>query len=1060
MLVLALIVASTALSQAPSADDGSTLEERLKGESVAVLSADAKRLGNASRGAIAFHQAHLACTRCHEGEAGKTPFGPNLALLGKAVTDEYLIRSILEPSHEIKKGFETVKVALKSGRTVTGLLVEENAGRITLRDLADASGALVSVAKREVDERSDHGPSSMPTGLVNGLRSRESFLDLVTYLRAIADGGPERAKALKPAASLLAPPALPDYERDLDHAGLIADSQADRESFARGEAIYRRVCANCHGTKDAVGSMPTSLRFASGTFKNGADPYAMYKTLTQGVGQMPAQPWMVPRQKYDVIRYVRDAYVKPFNPTQDRPVTPTYLAGLPKGKSHGPQASTVEPWSQMNYGSTLSATYEIGDKGTNFAHKGVAVRLDPGRGGVSQGRAWAVYDHDTMRLAAAWSGPGFIDWEGINFNGTHAVHPRVVGQVEFETPVGPGWADPVTGSFADPRLQGRDGRPYGPMPRTWLKYRGLYRQGDRAILAYRVGNVEVLDSPGLEKDPSLPTLLIVSRTIEVAPSTRELTAVVADGRAFVAIAGPASTTARIVRDANRTRLTIPASTTPTRVKVLIARDHPRFLERFADGLPAAERLSSLIQAGGPAQWPEVLETLAVEGSKGGPFDVDILAHPVVTPWHSQMRFTGLDFLPDGKGLVVCDWDGDVWRVSGIDRADGRLSWKRIASGLFQPLGLKVVEGVIYVGCRDQIVILRDTNGDGETDFYECFNDDHQVTEHFHEFAMDLQVDGAGNFYYAKGARHALKAVVPQHGTLLRVSKDGSRTEILANGFRAPNGVLVNPDGTFYVTDQEGHWTPKNRVNWVRPGRFYGNLWGFTDVTDRSDGAMEPPICWITNAFDRSPAQVLRVEGKRWGPLAGRLITLSYGYGKVFLLLEETVGDQKQGGLVALPIPQFPTGLIRGRFHPETADLYACGMFAWAGDRQQPGGLYRIKRTNKPLNVPLELKATSTGVMLTFSEPLDPSSSADPERYKVKTWGLNRSEQYGSKHVDETDRRVTKATLSADRKTIRLEIKGLKPTRGMSIDYTLKAFDGASAVEGSIHNTIHELPSTP
>src|SRR5207248_10768459 len=84
-----------------------------------------------------------------------------------------------------------------------------------------------------------------------------------------------------------------------------------------------------------------------------------------------------------------------------------------------------------------------------------------------------------------------------------------------------------------------------------------------------------------------------------------------------------------------------------------------------------------------------------------------------------------------------------------------LTWQRIASGLFQPLGLKIVNGKIHVTCRDQLVILHDFNGDEETDFYENFNNDHQVTEHFHEFAMGLEVDRAGNFYYAKSARHAL-----------------------------------------------------------------------------------------------------------------------------------------------------------------------------------------------------------------------------------------------------------------------------------------------------------------
>ena len=197
----------------------------------------------------------------------------------------------------------------------------------------------------------------------------------------------------------------------------------------------------------------------------------------------------------------------------------------------------------------------------------------------------------------------------------------------------------------------------------------------------------------------------------------------------------------------------------------------------------------------------------------------MLTHPETNPWLAQVRLTGFDFFPDGDSAAVCAWDGDVWKVTGIDALGETLTWKRIATGLFQPLGVRIVNGDVYVTCRDQIVILRDLNGDGETDFYENFNNDHQVTEHFHEFAMGLQTDDEGNFYYAKSARHALPALVPHHGTLLRVSRDGQHTEIIANGFRAANGVCLNPDGSFVVTDQEGHWNPKNRINWVHEGRI-------------------------------------------------------------------------------------------------------------------------------------------------------------------------------------------------------------------------------------------------
>ncbi len=167
----------------------------------------------------------------------------------------------------------------------------------------------------------------MPDGLVNLLSDRQQFLDLAKYLIEVAEGGPTRAKELRPAVTAL---VIPEYEKDIDHAGLIR--ALDDKAFKRGEAIYTRVCANCHGTKDQPGSLPTSPRFAAHTFKNGSDPYSLYQTLTHGYGLMAPQTWMVPRQKYDVIHYLRETYLKPHNPTQYATADDAYLAKLPGGQ--------------------------------------------------------------------------------------------------------------------------------------------------------------------------------------------------------------------------------------------------------------------------------------------------------------------------------------------------------------------------------------------------------------------------------------------------------------------------------------------------------------------------------------------------------------------------------------------------------------------------------------------------------------------------------------------------------------------------------------------------------
>ena len=404
------------------------------------------------------------------------------------------------------------------------------------------------------------------------------------------------------------------------------------------------------------------------------------------------------------------------------------------------------------------------------------------------------------------------------------------------------------------------------------------------------------------------------------------------------------------------------------------------LRAFAKTSPPAASLEPFTK-GGPRRWPEVLKTQAVVGGDAQAFAIDVLTHPANNPWNCQMRLTGFDFHADGRRAAVCTWDGDVWLVEGIDAPAKGLTWQRIASGLFQPLGLKIVKEKVHVSCRDQIVILHDLNGDGETDFYECFNNDHQVTEHFHEFAMGLQTDAEGNFYYAKAARHALKAVVPQHGTLLRVSKDGAKTDILATGFRAPNGVCVNPDGTFFLTDQEGFWVPKNRINLVERGGYYGNFWGYHDVTDPSDAAMKQPLCWITNAFDRSPSELLWVTGDGWGPLKGSLLNFSYGYGKVYVVPHEKVGGQVQGGHVraadaavshrrdARPIPsaQWATLLLRhvrlGR-QPDAARRLLprplhrqAGLLAHRTDRQERGHGHHVQRRAGPEDAPAIQRTT-------------------------------------------------------------------------------------------------------
>ncbi|MDO8545122.1 MAG: c-type cytochrome [Opitutaceae bacterium] len=887
-------------------------------------------------------------------------------------------------------------------------------------------------------------------------------------LFALAGIASAQPSPLPPAQLLLPEPALPAYEHELDHAGLIRSW--GKASLERGERIFEMVCHSCHGDANLRGSLPEALAFTSGKFQHGADPHRMYQTVTRGWRMMPPQVQLVPQEKYDVIHYIRETFLARHNPEQLFAVTPAYLAALPAGKSRGPAAKRREPWREMDYGKFLIGTYELSGAddraaaaqfpaaerdrippGANIAYKGIAIRLDRGPGGIAEGSAWVVFEHDTMRLAGAWTGSGFIDWEGINFNTRHVVRPRTIGDLQFELADGPGWANPETGRFDDVRVVGADGRRFGPLPRQWMHYMGLNRAEDRIVISYTVGDATVRESHDLERPEGQPLFV---RTLNIGRSSRDLLMRVANAGTAVAVRGPKAAVPG-AQDGFVT-LRIPASATPVKLALWLAKSGTSGLDAVAGASAPPRDLEAALHAS-PAHWPETLSTPIIPSDSAGPFAWARFTLPLANPWRSRLRLTGLDFLPDGHSAVLCTWDGDVWRVDGIDQESGNVTWRRIAAGLFQPLGIKLRDGDIFVTCRDQLVRLRDLNGDGETDFYESYNSDHQVTEHFHEFAMGLQIDPAGNFYYAKSARHARTALVPHHGTLLRIAADGSNTEILANGFRAANGVCLNPDGSFFVTDQEGHWTPMNRINRVVPGRFYGNMWSYGAPADASDSAMAQPLCWIDKGFDRSPAELVRVDRDAWGSLQGELLNLSYGRGRIEVVLQDRRNEQGQGAVCSLPLPDFPTGLIRGRVHPRNADLYLCGLAAWATSQtQQEGGFYRLRRTGRPACLPIAWHIGHDAIELTFSDPPQSSAANDISRYQVRAYGLTRSANYGSPHVDEHAMAVTRAELLSDGRTIRLTVPNLHPTAGIDIVCRLVDANG-DEVERVITGTIHHVP---
>jgi quinoprotein glucose dehydrogenase len=121
----------------------------------------------------------LACINCHRMEGVGGEVGPDLTRLWDTHSVEKIIESILEPSKEIKEGYQTYQATTKKGLVYTGLKVAQNADEVILRD---ANGKDVRIPTKDLDELTASKQSLMPDNVV-ALLSYDQFLDLIAFLK-------------------------------------------------------------------------------------------------------------------------------------------------------------------------------------------------------------------------------------------------------------------------------------------------------------------------------------------------------------------------------------------------------------------------------------------------------------------------------------------------------------------------------------------------------------------------------------------------------------------------------------------------------------------------------------------------------------------------------------------------------------------------------------------------------------------------------------------------------------------------------------------------------------
>ena len=116
------------------------------------------------------------CMRCHSFDDFGGNAGPRINGIAGKLTREQLLEALIEPSKRLAPGFGMVAVELKNGKTINGILQEENKRSLSLK-IGNRPDTLIQ--KQDIVSR-QNAPSSMPD-MKHFLTKRE-IRDLLSFL--------------------------------------------------------------------------------------------------------------------------------------------------------------------------------------------------------------------------------------------------------------------------------------------------------------------------------------------------------------------------------------------------------------------------------------------------------------------------------------------------------------------------------------------------------------------------------------------------------------------------------------------------------------------------------------------------------------------------------------------------------------------------------------------------------------------------------------------------------------------------------------------------------------
>lgn len=389
---------------------------------------------------------------------------------------------------------------------------------------------------------------------------------------------------------------------------------------------------------------------------------------------------------------------------------------------------------------------------------------------------------------------------------------------------------------------------------------------------------------------------------------------------------------------------------------------------------------------------------------------------------------GMDFLADGR-MVVSTWEptGSVYILSNLNQDDPeKIVVKRIAKGLAEPLGLTVVDDVIYVLQKQELTRLVDNDGDEMIDEYQTVSNQWKVSSNFHEFNFGLLYKD-GHFYgnlstgILPGGASAKQ--VADRGKTIKISEKDGSVEFLTSGLRTPNGIGFGYEGEMFVADNQGDWLPASKIVHVKKGAWYGSR--SVDFEGTAELEEMQPVVWLPqDEIGNSPSQPGILKH---GIYKDHMIHGEVTHGGLKRVFVEEVDGNYQGALFRFT-QGMEAGVNRIAWDNDSKNLYIGGIGNpgnWQHSGTQWYGLQRFSYNEKSTFEMLAVRAKSNGVEIEFTEAIGENYGNRAEDYEIKQWYYLPTKEYGGPKMNETKLPIKSVNISEDRKKVFLELGEMK-----------------------------------